>query len=140
MHRLLQQKVKPTIIKLYTTQRCCISNLIRRPIIGILGGVGPMAGIIAHKTIVDSSIVSKDQDHLDVIHLSCAQYTVDRTVYLMDLKNNHKTDLPNPGHGMAKVAKSLSAASYFMNTCSVIGVTCNTFHAPVIFDAFKDEI
>eukprot|EP01084_Bolivina_argentea_P233974 393949_1 len=139
MQRLLQ-KAKPTIAKIYTTRKCYISNLIRRPIIGILGGVGPMAGTIAHKTIIDSCIVSMDQDHLDVIHLSCPQYIADRTAYLMELKQIGKTNLPNPGTGMARVAKSLSTASFSMNTCSVVGVTCNTFHAPVIFDAFKDEI
>eukprot|EP01084_Bolivina_argentea_P131931 232820_1 len=139
MHQLFQ-KATSTIGHIYTVQKCYSANLARRPIIGLLGGVGPMAGTVAHKAIIDHCTVSKDQDHLDVIHLSCAQYIGDRTRYLMQLKQTGKTNIPNPGPAMANVAKALSAASVSMNTCSVVGVACNTFHAPAIFDAFKDEI
>ena len=68
-------------------------NLVRRPIIGILGGVGPMAGIIFHQKIIDKCVVSRDQQHLDVVHLSLSQYVGDRTEYILDMESFYPFDV-----------------------------------------------
>lgn len=107
---------------------------VRRPLIGILGGVGPMAGVLLHTKLVKKTKASTDQDHLDVIHMSLPQYIGDRTSFLLQKKGS------NPGVGMGKVARALSQAARSMQTSAVVGVTCNTFHAPPIFDAFKAEV
>jgi len=113
-----------------------------RPVIGILGGVGPMAGILIHSKIVNKTVVSTDQEHLDVIHLSCPQYVVDRTTFILnhDDPESKESDDINPGRGMAVVARALSKSALAMGRSAVVGVTCNTFHAPLIFDVFMSEV
>jgi len=117
-----------------------VSTTIRRPIIGILGGVGPMAGVLLQTKIINKTVVATDQEHLDVVHLSLSQYVGDRTGFLLQNKDAKEIKGDNPGIGMGKVARALSQAAQAMQTSAAVGVSCNTFHAPLIFDAFTAEV
>ena len=118
------------------------SEITIRPIIGILGGVGPMAGILLHTKIINKTNVKRDQEHLDIVHLSLPQYIGDRTSYLLELQmtKNKEPTIKNPGIGMGKVAQALSATASSLNTNALVVVTCNTFHSPIIFNEFMKEI
>lgn len=48
---------------------------------------------------------------------------------------------PNPpSTGMAQVAKALGKTATQLNRNCVVGVVCNTFHSPLIFNHFIEEI
>ncbi len=97
------------------------------------GGVGPMAGVELHKKIIENTKTrGKDQDHLQVWHLSRSYDVPDRTEFLMGKVNT------NPAEGMAR---TFLLADEILKTekCSAVGgVTCNTFHSPRIFKPFLD--
>ena len=52
-------------------------------IIGIVGGVGPLAGLDLQAKIVAQTIAGRDQDHLPVVSLSWPGPIPDRTEYLL---------------------------------------------------------
>lgn len=90
-------------------------------IIGIVGGVGPLAGLDLNKKIFDSTRAKKDQDHLRVILYSAGDIIGDRTDYLSGkLKRN-------PAPSIYKAISSLYRAG-----ARIIGMPCNTAHAPAI--------
>jgi len=97
------------------------------------GGVGPMAGVQLHKKIIENTKTSgKDQDHLQVWHLSRSYDIPDRTEFLTQ---KIKT---NPAEGMARTFL-LAAELLKIESCSAVGgVTCNSFHSPPIFNKFLD--
>jgi aspartate racemase len=49
--------------------------------IGIVGGVGPLAGLDIFKKIIEETIATKDQDHIPVILSSQPQRIADRTAF-----------------------------------------------------------
>ena len=51
--------------------------------IGIVGGVGPLAGLDVFKKIIEETVVQKDQEHLPVLLMSYPHLIVDRTEYLL---------------------------------------------------------
>jgi len=97
----------------------------------IIGGVGPMAGVGLHSEIIQQTKTDgTDQTHLAVIHLSFSESIEDRTEYLLSNKGE------NPAHGALRVAQGAYLAARELGKDVVIGVPCNTFHAPQIFDKF----
>lgn len=90
--------------------------------IGIVGGVGPYAGLDLAKKIFDQTKASADQDHLPVSLLSIPHGIADRTAFLLG-----KTE-ENPGIFIAEVIKQLAAGG-----AVVVGIPCNTAHAAPIF-------
>jgi aspartate racemase len=102
-----------------------------RVLLGIGGGVGPMAGVGLHIKVIENTITDgTDQTHFTVHHLSQSEDLLDRTKFL----NGEITE--NPGNGMAKVMSSLQASTMEYGGTAVAGVPCNTFHAPAIWDQF----
>ncbi|MBI4130553.1 aspartate/glutamate racemase family protein [Candidatus Roizmanbacteria bacterium] len=102
-------------------------------IIVIGGGVGPMAGVKLHEHIIQHTKTDgTDQDHLRVIHLSFSSYIPDRTAYLQG-----KTEI-NPAKEMFRVIEPIGQA--LLSEELAIGIPCNTFHAPRIFDEFTSLI
>ncbi len=102
------------------------------------GGVGPMAGVELHRKIIEHTLTDgTDQDHFDVIHLSLASRISDRTGYLIDSGSR------NPGDEMAEVVRialrGLGDEDGPGKPC-IVGVPCNTFHAPPIFDRFLSSM
>jgi aspartate racemase len=97
--------------------------------IGIIGGVGPYAGLDLLRKIYDNTLAAKDQEHLDTMLLSVPSAILDRTEYLEgDVQEN-------PGLAMAEVAKRLHYAG-----SSVIGIPCNTAHVDEIFGVMLEDL
>jgi len=120
---------------------------MKRPnTIGILGGLGPMAGCLLHRAILENTASSCDQEHLDVIHVSMSSL-LDRndriagfTTYLLDPTSR---DVINPGTEMARVVtsiKSAAAAIHGDSSSVVVGVPCNTSHSPLIWSVLEDAV
>jgi len=90
--------------------------------IGIVGGVGPYAGLDLNRKILDQTLAGTDQDHLPVLLATYPGLIEDRTRYLL------QGDVENPAEGLFKVIKLLSAGG-----ADVVGIPCNTAHAGPIF-------
>lgn len=91
--------------------------------IGIVGGIGPMAGVDLYKRIIENTIAQADQDHLPVLLASLPGEINDRNAFLLGQTTQ------NPATGLAKVVHMLENAG-----ARFIGIACNTVHTPVIFD------
>ena len=109
----------------------------RQPILTILGGMGPMAGVELHKRIILNTPAKKDQDHLNILHISFPCVIDDRTRYVKSLMGI------NPGLQAGQVLKN-TILSTNQNQGDknkyVVGVPCNTFHSSIIFNKFKETI
>jgi len=97
--------------------------------IGIVGGVGPYAGIDLLKKIYDNTIAATDQEHLNTALISMSSSINDRTQYL-----NNK-NLENPAYAIYKVLRKLENVGV-----TVAGIPCNTAHSPEIFNVVQDEL
>ena len=99
------------------------------PVIGVLGGMGPYAGLdLVHK-IFDHTVAGSDQEHLPVLLWSQPSAILDRTAYLLGQVDE------NPGIPMARFARRLIA-----DGATALGIPCNSAHAPPIFERFLDEL
>jgi len=99
---------------------------MKQKTIGIIGGMGPLGGIDVNKKIYQNTIAETDKEHLDIVHLSLSQGIPDRTSFLLGKSAD------NPA---ITVAEKLS--HYPLD---VVGVACNTFHSPKIFDVFEAKL
>ena len=93
--------------------------------IGIVGGVGPYAGLDLNRKIFDQTKAKNDQDHLRVILISSSMDIPDRTEYLL----GHISS--NPANRILNILLKLSEMDV-----DVAGIPCNTAHAPEIFNVF----
>jgi aspartate racemase len=89
--------------------------------IGVIGGVGPYAGIDLVKKVFDNSIAVADQEHLDLYMTSCPSLIPDRTEYLLHAGQN-------PAPGIIACFDKLARIG-----ATVVVVPCNTAHAPKIY-------
>lgn len=97
--------------------------------IGIVGGVGPLAGLDIFKKIIEETIASIDQEHLPVILSSQPHRIADRTAFLKDSSQE------NPGFALLRIIKELEATG-----AQVAAIPCNTAHAKPIFDVIIQEL
>ncbi|HEX9951544.1 MAG TPA: amino acid racemase [Rubricoccaceae bacterium] len=97
-----------------------------RDAIGVLGGLGPYAGLDLVRTLFDETDAHADQEHLPVALVSYPGRIPDRSTWIAD------ASAPSPVPPMLAVLHALDAAG-----CAVVGVPCNTAHAPVLFDALR---
>jgi aspartate racemase len=95
--------------------------------IGIVGGIGPMAGVDLYKQIVENTIAATDQEHLPVLLASLPNEIADRTSYLLG-KNDQ-----NPASALARVIMLLNNSG-----CTHVGIACNTAHAPQIYEPMTE--
>ncbi len=98
-------------------------------IIGIVGGLGPYAGIELCKKITNQTTAVNDQDHVNFILISTPEQIEDRTKYLVKESDN------NPGHAISEnilLLENLGA--------TVVGIPCNTSHTPPIYNIIKSEL
>lgn len=95
-------------------------------VIGIVGGVGPFAGLDLQRKILDQTAAARDQDHLPVISISWPGLISDRTEYLLG------RIAENPAYAILDQLRLLSGAG-----ATVAGVPCNSAHAPAIFDVVR---
>lgn len=107
------------------------SNMSVSPkkVIGVIGGMGPHAGVDLVDKIIEQTNASSDHGHLPVALLSYPERIVDRSTFLFD-----ETDT-NPAYALADILRALDAAG-----AVVAGMPCNTAHAPAIFDTLVDEV
>ncbi|WP_313561761.1 aspartate/glutamate racemase family protein [Ruminiclostridium cellobioparum] len=98
-------------------------------LIGIVGGVGPYAGIDLVKKIFDQTRANTDQDHLSVALLSMPTQIIDRTAFVLE-----KTNV-NPAYSVVEIIKRLKNLG-----ASVVGIPCNTMHTPQIYDVLIQEL
>ena len=104
-------------------------NARDKVMIGVVGGVGPYAGIDLVRKIFDQTRAGCDQDHLPVSMLSLPGMISDRTEYLLGITKE------NPGIVLSDVICRL-----FNLGASVVGIPCNTAHAVPIFDEIVARI
>ncbi len=93
--------------------------------IGIVGGVGPLAGTDLAQKVFKNTKANKDQDHIDLYLVSCPSMIPDRTEYV--LFNGE-----NPAPGIQKAMETLAACG-----ATAIGISCNTAHSPKILSQVK---
>ena len=91
----------------------------QKPILGIIGGMGPMATELFYKMIIEKTPVTCDQDHIDAIILGHASMP-DRTAAILS-QDPHEIDAV--AQKILRDAKTLEELG-----CSMIAVTCNTAH------------
>lgn len=96
--------------------------------IGIVGGVGPLAGVDLARKIMSNTVASTDQDHIPLTLISIPSSIEDRTRFLLG------ESIINPAHAVVSIVGQLAAAG-----ATVIGIPCNTMHAPPIFDVILRE-
>lgn len=100
------------------------------------GGVGPLAGVMLHRHIIEHTQTDgRDQSHLSVLHISRSIGISDRTEFLVG------NDPINPGPVMAEIVASVATPKAIAPAESaVVGVPCNTFHAEPIVDPFLTSL
>jgi aspartate racemase len=98
-------------------------------IIGIVGGMGPKAGISLLDRIVVHTPARSDQQHLPVLLLSFPGHIPDRTAYLEGRTQQ------NPAFPIAHMLQILEQAG-----ATVGGIACNTSHAPGIYNVILHQL
>ncbi|MEH6477576.1 MAG: aspartate/glutamate racemase family protein [Sneathiella sp.] len=106
---------------------------MNRNILVIGGGVGPAASVAFHEKIVNMTDngTAGDQGHASVVHISMSQFIKDRTAFIRDGGE------PNPGSVMGDLVQASCKAYAKLRGDFVVGVPCNTFHSPVVFNAYQ---
>jgi aspartate racemase len=99
------------------------------PVIGIVGGMGPQAGLALFNNILKHTDAATDQEHLSTIMMSFPKQIVDRTSFL-----EGETAI-NPAFGIVNIIQKLERAG-----ADLIGICCNTSHSPEIFDTISSEL
>jgi len=97
--------------------------------IGLVGGMGPQAGLTLFNYILRKTEARVDQDHLSTMLMSFPKHIVDRTAFLKG------KETVNPALSIVKVIRKLEIAG-----AKVIGIACNTSHAPEIYDVILGEL
>lgn len=97
--------------------------------IGIVGGMGPIAGLDLSKKIVNLTVAGKDQDHIAQILYSAPEYIGDRTEYILGIIKK------NPAFAIADILLKLESMG-----ATVAGLPCNSAHAPEIYGVIEDEL
>ena len=91
--------------------------------IGIVGGLGPYAGLDLVKKLFDSTRAIHDQDHVRVMLHSFPGDIPVRPEFLLGLTN------ANPGHAIGDIMVGLARAG-----ADIIAMPCNTAHSPRILN------
>lgn len=88
----------------------------KKPVLGILGGIGPLSSAYLYELITSHTPAERDQDHIDVILCSRAS-TPDRTAFIIGKSKD------DPSEILAGDAKKLVefGATY-------LAIACNTAH------------
>jgi aspartate racemase len=98
-------------------------------VIGIVGGMGPDAGIYLAHQITELTRAGVDESDMDVILASCPRGITDRTEFVL----GHTDE--NPAHSINAVIDLLARAGV-----SLFGMACNTAHARPILDVIKRHL
>lgn len=101
----------------------------RKHIIGIVGGMGPYAGLDLAKKVFDNTIAVSDQEHLPLVLVSTPEEVEDRTRFLLG------ESVKDPAKAIFPVIASLEQFG-----ATVAGIPCNAAHAPEIFGDLQKKI
>ncbi len=96
------------------------------PLLGILGGLGPMSTVCFYEMLTARTLAASDRDHIDMI-ISSRATTPDRTAYI--LGHSDKNPLPV----MIEEARKLEAYG-----ATILAVPCNTAH--FFYDALRAAV
>ena len=99
------------------------------PVVGVVGGVGPFAGLDLLKKIFEQTLAVRDQDHLKVIGMFRPDEIEDRTHFLLT------PGQINPGLAIARQILDMERIG-----AVIAGIPCNTAHAPKIIDCALEEL
>jgi aspartate racemase len=102
---------------------CATIMTFPSPLIGILGGMGPQAGLDMADKLIAMTRTQCDQDHIPFVLFSLPESVPDRTSYLLG-----KTST-NPAYAIADQFEKMSSMGV-----SIAVMACNTAHAGPIFD------
>ncbi len=106
------------------------ADRIRAPrVIGVVGGLGPFAGLDLVRKIFRNTKARKDQDHLPLILYSFPGAVPDRSNFLLGRSGE------NPGESIGDIMLRLAQSG-----ASVIGMPCNTAHSPKILDRALEKL
>lgn len=97
--------------------------------IGIVGGVGPFAGLDLQRKILGQTAARRDQEHLTVLSLSQPSQVPDRTDFLLGRVAE------NPARAFVDQIGRLRRLG-----ADVVAIPCNTAHAPRIFGVVESEL
>lgn len=97
-----------------------------RKVLGVLGGMGPLATQLFYKMIIEKTDAGCDQEHLNMIILSHATMP-DRTREILEGRTEELYEL------LAKDAQMLEA-----NGAGVVSIPCNTSH--VLLPRLQDNV
>jgi aspartate racemase len=97
------------------------------PLIGILGGLGPQAGLDLADKLIRLTQARQDQDHLPFVLFSIPEMVGDRTAYLL----GHEEI--NPAYAIAEQLEKMATMGV-----TIAVMACNTAHAGPIFDVAQD--
>ncbi|MEM1041193.1 MAG: amino acid racemase [Bacteroidota bacterium] len=100
-----------------------------RNAIGVVGGLGPYAGLDLVKKVFDNTDASTDQEHLPVVLVSYPGHFPDRSAFVADPSQ------PSPVPALLNVLRRLDDAG-----CAIAGMPCNTAHSPVIYDPLLETM
>ena len=95
-------------------------------VLGILGGLGPMATVYFYEMLTQHTKAARDQDHIDVIINSRAT-TPDRTSYILGQSNENPFDI-----------MAADAARLVTFGADIIAIPCNTAH--YFYDRLNESI
>lgn len=103
-----------------------------KPILGILGGMGPMAGVKLHEKILNNSNAKSTMGHFEVLHCTIS----DLKCILKFVTDNYDSGSmkENPGEDSMRFVRTLSDHARRKGTIAILGCPCNTYHAPCMFD------
>ena len=87
-----------------------------KPVLGILGGLGPAASCYLYQMLTDHTPATRDQDHLDIV-ISSRASTPDRTAFILGQSDE------DPFAVMEQDGRSLVAYG-----ATVLAIPCNTAH------------
>jgi len=94
--------------------------------IGIIGGMGPYAGLDLERKVFDSVNATSDQDYPDVMMISASRLIPDRSYYILN------PDTENPCIGISYCVKKLADMG-----ATHIAIPCNTAHSAIIMNQVK---
>jgi aspartate racemase len=104
-------------------------NVEEDNVIGIVGGMGPKAGLVLFDSILCHTRAVTDQQHLSAILMSFPRHIVDRTSFLEGVSHI------NPAYNIAEIISKLEKAG-----AKVAGIACNTSHSPEIYNVILAEL
>jgi len=95
--------------------------------IGIVGGMGPYASLDLFQKILNQTDAKDDQNHLPIALISTPNKISDRTEFLLG-----QTSI-NPAYVISEIINKLIDIG-----ANIIGIPCNTAHAPRIYNVIEE--